>query len=493
MIRRAVHVVLASLILFPILVLIWKVPLQESHSAWLGKGWEVALLRALTQSAVSAAGSICVGGLLALGLLSLRTSVWSHTYRLLLLLPIFLPQLVIASSVSTFFYSTGINGFGLFGVVFAHVLTNAGLVGVLLEQYTRRELSGSIAIAKVLGASLKSILTRIWLPLVKPKIVTLFLLIFSFCLMSFVSPLLLSPTKPWSLEVLIYDMLRSRLQFQDAIYLSIYQTLIVLLLAWWMQPLRTERTSGSSSYPVRFGFSWLNGLGAMGFLTLVSGLFYFSSRAPRALAEAEGLFWTEWMQAFKGTLQIGAVALASTFVILLCVVFARPNERLHKFLTGFVPLSPVVLAFSLWMLGGNDGSVSIFKIGLGMSILYFPLLYRWRLGNQLQALRPQALVAKSLGASDILVFRRVYWPQCAKTVVDLTSVLAMWAVGDLVMVAILDFRGGGSLAQLVQTLLTSYRPELAALTSLSILALGLCFVLILQLGAKLIFPYAERM
>lgn len=491
MVRRGLHIWLAFLVVFPVLILIWKVPLSEANAAWVGKGWELTLLRSLLQSFLSACSSVLIGSLLSLGLLSLRSGRLHTCFSVFLLLPVFLPQLVVASSVVYWFFFIDLHWFGLPGVVVAHTITNAGLVAVLVDQYTRSSLSGSLLVSQVMGSSQRQQLWRVWLPQVWPRLSTLFLLVFAFCIMSFVSPLLISPTEPWSLEVLIFEMLRSSDHYKQAIYLSIYQSVIVLALAWWLVPAKEAPNSGES-YPFRFRMPWLLSIGIAIFIFLFVGLGTEFLNASSSLKQTGGLFVQEWSVALMGSVQVGLVAVLMTFCLLVVTVLARPTLRLHRFLTGFVPLSPVVLAFSLWMLGGNNGSLSVFKIGLGVSILYFPLLYRWKLGGQLQSLQSQALVAKSLGASDLLIFKRVYWPQCAATVIDLTSVLSMWAVGDLVMVAVLGFRSGGTLPQLVQTMLTSYRPELAALTTVSLLGLGLLFVLVIQLLFAILFPNLRR-
>lgn len=174
-----------------------------------------------------------------------------------------------------------------------------------------------------------------------------------------------------------------------------------------------------------------------------------------------------------GTLLIGLMTGTFTFFILNLFLYICPSEKVRELLLTYAPPSLVLTGFVFLI----SSSVFIFlKISLGLTLLMFPIVYKMKWYSQIQKIKNQKIMAESLGARPFHIFKCILYPQCAKTSLFLSGVVAFWVAGDFAFSRIIAGQDV-SVALLIQGLVSNYRLELASLLIWWMLILGLvCYL-----------------
>ena len=467
MTRPLSNLLLPFLILSPFLIILGQGEYDLGASLQHSAEWGEVLLNTFLQSSLSAALAILLGFTFCFGLLSLpKSSKKTSVIRVLYLLPAILPPISVVVSFIRLTDLSSLEITDLPAIVLVHGFMNAGLVSLSIESVVRDRLTGFLQAAEVLGASRVQTVFRVLLPLLKPTLFSLFVLVFGFCLLSFVVPLMLAPSSLWSLEVLIFKALKNTGRLDLALGASVLQMLVVLSLIVVLYPKRYLAPSrlGAQAWSINSG--WVCSVPILITLGILLLPLYEVTHISALLAESEGLFFMEWFRAFRKSLLVMLSSLLVGWVL-----YIAPQERLHHFLNSSVAFSPVLVGFSFWLLGFNFSPISELKIGLAIALFFLPVVYRWQIGEHLQSLKRQMNVARSLGATDWQVFNKIVMPQSQEILLSSLGLIALWAAGDFVMTSLLSF-STATLPMLVETLSTSYRLGLAQLTSMSILMLG---------------------
>ena len=162
--------------------------------------------------------------------------------RNFLLVPSLVPSLFIVVSLGSLGDVVGWSFYGFWGVIIAHVLINVGLVSVGLHLATQSK-AHLLQMGVVEGASPMK-LRRIWLGLISGDILSLGLLVFSFCFTSFSIPVLLAGAKPLSLEVYMFQKLKITGHFGFPLVLGWLQVLFFVLLSQMFKQ-ETSKTKNS--------------------------------------------------------------------------------------------------------------------------------------------------------------------------------------------------------------------------------------------------------
>jgi thiamine transport system permease protein len=187
---------------------------------------------------------------------------------------------------------------------------------------------------------------------------------------------------------------------------------------------------------------WSQGLGA-------------ALKAP-ALILPEGLM----IEAILTTAFLAMATGVVHLVLFLVVAFISPHERLGRFLNGYLAPSPTIAGFGLILIPVEGDWINLFKLVTAVTLISFPLLYRWIVHATLKSLDKQVAVARALGASWSMILLDVVWPQTAPQILRASGMAALWAAGDFALSGIL-LGEGQSLPLVMESLLGNYQIESA--------------------------------
>ena len=141
---------------------------------------------------------------------------------------------------------------------------------------------------------------------------------------------------------------------------------------------------------------------------------------------------------------------------LIVLAFSQPQGLSRKIILGTLAPSSILTGFALLILWRDVGLASLIKISIGLTLLFLPVLYRLSWDAKLSQLQGQIQTAETMGASRLLIFSRVMWPQLQPVAAKLCALAAFWAWGDFALSKMVAERTL-SVSLLVQSLMGSYR------------------------------------
>lgn len=442
----------------------------------LGEGWFHPFFKGVEQASISALCSLVLGVFLSLSLFA------SHTKRRLrwvmasLLAPQIIPPLFVILSLMSLAQFFDLSHQGLFWVVVAHTLLNAGLFAVTFYVYVRDRLSSYLEVARALGATGIQRHYRVTLPLLVPLLIPNFLLIFILCLLSFSIPFVLSGGVVTSLEVHLFRLVRSEGLWGMAVLYSFIQSFVVFGCAtifWLMSPKWKINEIPKDQY-FNVSSSWA----FLALMPLVSLLFFwvfdslsvlFDSSMRNFLLE---ILWSQsTLVAFLNTLILALLVFSLQLLLSVLVTYGSYSKVLDQFFHGYMAPSIAVLGFSFVLLPDFEEAGAFLKTALCFSLVTFPVLFRWQLLEKWKGLRNQTEVARVLGASQSECFWRVIWPQVKENVFYLSLMAGVWSLGDFA-VSSFFLSPNETLSLIVVDLLNKYRVEVAGFISLILFTFG---------------------
>lgn len=465
MIQGLIRALLVLCMLAPILLLIGRI----EEVAWPPfHEWGFVFWQTFTQAFLSALFSLVLGGVGVLGLLRLRGRSLI-CICLLCLLPNFIPQIFVLTAIFQWADTLAFPLSGLSGIVIVHVLINSGVCAVALHQLILAKMGRMGELALTEGASRTQFFLKGVIPYLKVDIVLIALLVFGFCFTSFGIPLIVGGVSATTLEVLIYEKIKMNAQWAEALFLVIVQSLVLFVL---FLPMRRQKSQSLQKTQSMHDFGWSMGVWPVIFITL-SLLVGLLVGVPEGIVQAREIpnFISDIFPSMAGSFRIAMNSGVFTFVLLNLLAFALPHYRLKQFFNGYLAPSPAVFGLALWLVGPNGGWVSELKIAVSLSLITLPALFRWQFSSLMSSLEGQMVVAKSMGAKNFYIYKKIVWPQMAKTALLLSGISAFWASGDFAMSTILAY-GNQTLGLLTESLLVSYRMELASLVAWLMLVLG---------------------
>lgn len=457
-------------LVFPFLFLIW-----QFHPDQLPDGAELlwAFKNSFWQAFFSALGSLFFGWWTALGLifLSVRRPRLRPVVEILCLLPNFFPPLFILLATLNILDPFPM---GIEGIAIIHILINFGLVAVLVAHLTEAKMGSLTEAAYTLGIGQFHYLRRVFFPILKKDLFLIFLFVFVMCFGSFSVPLIVGGSRGTTIELLIYEKIRLSSHWGEAVFLALLQSFFIFGISLWAG----RGKSPVSNQPANLRLIAMpTGILLILFSTGLLGMGYWQGlvegvKAVRNFYEIQSAIAI----GFFGSLALGLSVGALTFALLMGVAYATPQAHFEKFMKGYVAPSTALACFCLLILGPNEGFWPFVKIPLAFVMITLNGLYRMGWESHLQSLEKQREAAWILGASPVLVFREITFPQSLRLAGLLSGLAAVWATGDFAVSRILAHRDL-SLALMTETLMSSYRLNLATLLSLLVLLAGLiCFV-----------------
>lgn len=469
--RPLVRIFLAIFLISPYLIWVLNVGVWSFPEV---QDWLPALVASVIQALFSSALAFALGFLMFSGLQWWKTGRLRKWAEISLLFPNVLPPLFFVMSLMGLASPIGGLPYGLVTVVMAHALLNAGLVAMALDRLIQFKIGGLAETAWVLGARPRLFWKKVAWPYLRSDLATIYLFVFSLCFASFSIPLMLSGQHPSSLEVAIYDSIRVDGRWDKALILALMQMFFLLALAW---------SFPQSSWPQRparrnLGFLSWSLVRSLPFLPaglIVLGWAQGLSKALKAPMPVfpEGLL----MEALITTAIISLATGLLHLVLFLTVALVMPHKRLGRFLNGYMAPSSTITGFGLLLVPIDGDIVNLVKLVVAISLISFPLLYRWLGHAALSSLEKQIAIARVLGAGWWKILFEVIWPQAAPQLLTASGIAALWAAGDFALSGLL-LGQGQSLPLVIDGLLSNYQLEAAQilllpLGALSLLAYGL--------------------
>lgn len=462
---RSIFFLLVSFLLLPFIVLMAKgfsaQPLSFLELFFVVK-WS------FIQSFISSLGSLLVGSIIAFGLCSVTSGYKKRIIESFCLLPNFVPTLNVVLAVMPL---VSLVGLGISLVVGAHVLINAGLIGIALYYVVSNKLGSYIEMAWVEGIP-RLALFKACFSLVKKDLIYIFLFVFMMCFSSFTVPVFLGGELGMTLDVLIFNKIKTSGDWGVAISLAFVQSFILFL---GLLILRGSSAVVSKTRNLEY-ISFRPGLMVPFVLTFVCLLPLFQD----LVVGFERFFLNEYfvqevqqnlLNSFLLCLFTGTVVYL--FTLLICFCFSNPLSE--NFFVIYSAPGAVITGFALLILLEPMTRLSVLLvIAVGLLLLYVLPLYRLFIMPILDGLRKQVLIAKSLGASPWVIFWYIVRPQISQKAGIAAGVAAFWAVGDYGISTILAPRDM-TLGLSLSSLLSSYRMEIASALSFLVLCVGLLF------------------
>jgi len=246
----------APIILLPVFAfnnsVILAFPLEGFTTKWFGEMWaDQQMFNALRNSVTVAFSSAAISTIL--GLFAARASTrfrfpGKGPVVALVMLPLVLPEMILAMSLLVLFLSVGVN-LSILTVILGHVLvTTPFAVAILTSAFQSLDRSLEEA-AYDLGETPSSTFRLIILPLVMPGIVASFLICFTVSLDEFIISYFLSGTEPM-LSAYIYGQFRFPANVPKVMALGTILVLLsvgLLALAEFYRRRGMARTGGKAS------------------------------------------------------------------------------------------------------------------------------------------------------------------------------------------------------------------------------------------------------
>lgn len=473
--RSVLRIALVTFFLSPILI--WLVVIKNWSTP--GFEWIVPLGRTFLQASLSALISVVLGVLMAMGALSLKSPKTEKFLEFWLLIPNLIPQLFLILAVLNLGFFVPFFRPGLPAVVITHSLLNCGLIALALLRLFGSKLSGFLDLAVVEGATRRMIWFEVIVPSLKSELLFLFLFVFSVCLTSFSIPLVLGGPSATNFEILIYETLRMNADWSRALYYAVIQIVVLSIFVYLIPKSRWSWTGSISRWQV-LGLKRFVPLAIAPSALLLTGWLIGVISSLRHLVP-EDLFFNP----FTAALNTMIVAMGVGFLTLwLClwISYVWPNPRLAWFMKSYLTPSNAITGFALLLLPGQSTEWPLVKMIVALTLVSFPLLFRWLGQAALESLEEQIAVARTLGASWSQILFEIIWPERAPVFFRMAALSSLWASGDFALSSIMA-EGHRTWALWIESLINSYRLDLASLLTIPLFALGLiCYAFFVGAG-----------
>ncbi len=474
LLRNLVFFFVLAVLSIPLLSILYQVPKMsfqyDPSLGWVIKG---ALLQALTSTLFT----LVFGFLGALGLLSLKNKSSQKLIKSLswiAILPSFLPviMVVLLASQILMFLPTGLTG-----VVFFHTLMNTGLVSVFFESLILKTASDWYKIALVSGVDNKKFIFMGLIPELKSQWMGLGFYLMVLYFFSFSVPLLVGGTAYGGVEVYLFEKILFSGDWSSMIPYMLGLSLILFISS----SLISQNPAVEVEKRGEYGF-----ISYLGYRPLL--LFCFGPSLLLGLALLQNIFSNlsslnllSILEPLRVSLIIGLLTGFLTLILLSLMGFAFITHRQSRILLSWVNPGWVVVGFSLLLIPGEGFVFGVFKISFGLTILFFPYLYRLSMDQEIKGYGSQVSLAQTFPVSWSKIFFRILWPQMMPKICLLSSIAGLWALGDFALSEILlSSSHQTSLGLKMKLLMTSYQLNSAMNLVLPLLFASIFVFLVFQ-------------
>lgn len=459
MVKNFLVLVFFLLLILPYLLLFKELQLTSIDL----KEFSIAFVNTLQQSLSSTLISILLGFVGALGLCALQGNKKLKYFELLCLIPSFIPTLFFVTSILQIIRPFP---FGVAGITITHTMMYAGLVALFYQSVLQNKFQKLSELAYLEGASqlqfLKAVLKNI--PF---ETVMIFLFLFVQFFTSFSVPLLVGH-QDLTIETLIYEKIRTEGNFSSAVVISFLESVFIVMLL-----LMYRAQKGLATLKSFEKIQLLSYKPGLVIIVLPVLLYILGSLVGLTLGISQFQQMNEALQEIIPlALKSSALSLGTGIALVISlslITYTYRNRFFDKFLLSFIPLSTVLIGLSFLLFDFINQDV---KIIMAMLIIFIPVLYRYELKSKLADLENQIEVASLMGSTRFLTFKKIVFPQVFPSILFLSGLGAFWAIGDFAISQII-YGKNATLALYIQSLVGSYKLELANLLVFVLLIIGL--------------------
>ena len=456
---------------------------------WLGDlKFFLIFLMTVFQASVSAFLSLLLAVLASRGLLSLSHKRYYFFVEALVLLPCLIPPLILVLSLVHWVELIAIFPFGLTALIISQTLTYTGLCAIAITRILLKHsssLSEWALIHKVPPLQFFRVLIK---TVLLKDIKILFILVFTSAFTSLSLPLLAGGSSFFSLEFFIYENLKNPSLWSQAFALILFQSLFIFFICW-------KAFSQSSSFDKSLSDKKIYLIPKKIFLLIpfsavflsIGGLFFISDTiAFTKLVSLSSFILSASLNSVILSLGVGCF----TMLLLIALCFSYQNVKARKWIASFTPPGVSFMGLAFLLLPFYSQSFVLIKWILGLTLLLFPWLYRFRGERALEKMSFQVETARILGAGWGLIFNEILWPNSRSVFFLCAGLASFWACGDFAYSLIVS-SGHWNLSLIVYDLFSSYRLEEAILLSWLLLAISF-FVFLFWMSFIFIFDKARE-
>lgn len=396
----------------------------------------------------------------AWGLLSLRkylSPFFFLTLEYFVLIPSFLPPLVVMVSVLSLFHFFP---FGFWGVVGMHTLFEIGMVSVFLSRcfYKKMEPYGVL-----FTLHRKNIFQKISLliHLCRRDLLMIFGLLFVFFFTSLSIPMIMSGGGFTSLEYAMYALFKNSNNWQAILPLYLLQIgilsfVLLIDIKTQSQDIFLEKTSSDVSAKGAV----LSFLCFIPSIAIFVGLMSQFSKGFLA-AQREGL---EFLNSLVGTILVGLLSSSFVFLFLSALAYYYQSVKRRKVLQLWTIPSFVVIGFLFQAFSRSELTSTYFYLAAVLAYLFTPTIAKLGLYQQMEGLDSQIEMAQILGASLPKIFLQITYPLMLPWLALLSGLAGLWAMGDFAITRIF-LASDLTLSLKIQSLMGQYRWDQALFLS----------------------------
>ncbi|MEK6555691.1 MAG: ABC transporter permease subunit [Bdellovibrionota bacterium] len=433
--------------------------------------WQI-FLQTFWQASSSSLLSLGVGFFIALGLINLKSNKTLSFFEWFFISPQILPSLFILLSVYQIYAAFESAPAGFLDIVIIHVLINAGFSGVQISRVLKTKIGGFAELAQVEGANAVLFFKTV-IPYLFKDFMQIFFTVFVFCFLSFSIPVVVGGKASETLEVLIYKKILSDGHMNSALIISLIQFVLIALLGWVLNSSAKGISRLQNYRTINYGSRWLLALPVL----VISILYFYTFKdIGDGFLEVfkQKTILVSLAEATLGTFITSVLAGSSVLLFTLILSYFWPRPVLSRLLFVITPPSLVFVGLLIFLLGWSPstGFVAFAVLGIALAFLFFSALYRFGIASLLDGVTHQIQVARSLGASRFLIFRRIVLPQLSQHFSYFAGIAAFWAAGDFAL-SLFIVPVESNLALFVKTLISRYRLEMATAVMWWMMAIGL--------------------
>lgn len=464
--------------LIPYFIFLWffefSFGLNFSEMLW-------AVRNSLFQSGVTAAIALALSIPMSQGLFLLPARFQNIALRLLIV-PQVLPALysiLIALSV--------VNPYpmGSLGIIILFVFINLGFATLFLFNATREKLGALPLISEVYSIGRISFFRKIYFPVLKTDLVMNFFMIFIFCLSSFSVPLIVGGGRGTNIEVLIYEKIFVDQNWPAAFTLCLAQALLIFVVSAVVLKRRQYAEQAEFSAG-RYLKSPLGLLLIAAYLLVYFGGYVIGLIKSLSYFDFIYEYRAELFEVTLFTTKALLIYLLVNFTLLVLWLFDYLENLTFTPANNLISASTVLIGFTLYLFFPLAKGFDILKLTVGMSILFFPSLFKLFLQRPIENLQQQLLISKMYGLSKPKIIFEVIFRQIPEKIFLWVSLLTIWFIAEYALLKALGIQTP-TLGLLSESFLSSYRLPLSYFMSFYILGYWLFMMGIIFFSQKVLY------
>ena len=431
-----------------------------------------AFKNSATQS-IATAGICILGSMLLVPGLSQIKNKWINSIMTASLLPSLLPSIFTILIVFSYFKNFP---FGHIGIILIFSITYFGFCTVALYNAYMALVERYSGVVGIYNISWWDRYFKIYFPLLKQDLLNIFLIIMLGCFSNLSAPLLAGGGRGANVELLIYESIFINGQWGTAFLVAIIQIMLMLGLGFY---LGQKNQTGSNTFALVSQKSKKTNLSFYIFtFYIASYIFGYVFQVIQSLFKVnyEHLYWSEFATALLNSLMLSFFSIAIFLILVITIIYLKYIKVASDWIMYFILPSSTVVGFALYLLFSEQGSVAmdVFKIGLGLNLIYGLALYKSYIQPQFFSIESQLDVCSIYGLRFSAALKQVILPQLKKSLVISGNILFIFSFCEF---ALIKATGAQNLFSgvFIERLISTYRLEQGFIYSFMIIGLVFLF------------------